>query len=246
VHKWLFYGAYGGFADVVRPERLRWVIAPRSVAPEAAAAAVLGSVGIVAFALGRDWPLWLVGLGSLIPWVPLFWAELFWTYRNYGWLALFYLLVVSQSGHFFEHIVQVTQIHVFQISPPQARGVISTLDTEWVHFLWNTWVIVAAVVLARRFPENIWLRVTAVLAGWHEAEHIFIMSQYLMTGVAGTPGLLSKGGAILGGLPFIRPDLHFIYNLIETAPLMMAFLCQVDGVCERQRREVLARIRRLP
>ena len=55
-------------------------------------------------------------------------------------------------------------------------------------------------------------------------EHISIMFTYLATGVPGTPGLLSKGGLIGGGLPLTRPDLHFLYNLIETVPLTIAFV----------------------
>ena len=31
-------------------------------------------------------------------------------------------------------------------------------------------------------------------------------------------------GLIGGGLPLTRPDLHFLYNLVETAPLVVAFL----------------------
>lgn len=62
-----------------------------------------------------------------------------------------------------------------------------------------------------------------MLAAWHEIEHTVIMFVYLQTGLAGTPGLLARGGLIGGGLPVTRPDLHFLYNLIETAPLVIAF-----------------------
>ena len=60
------------------------------------------------------------------------------------------------------------------------------------------------------------------MAVWHEAEHLFIMAEYLSTGVAGTPGLLGKGGEIAGGV-LVRPDLHFLYNVVETTPLLIAF-----------------------
>jgi hypothetical protein len=50
---------------------------------------------------------------------------------------------------------------------------------------------------------------------------------YLDTGVVGTPGFLSQGGLIGGGLAIIRPDLHFLYNLLETVPLAIAFFWQV-------------------
>jgi hypothetical protein len=53
-----------------------------------------------------------------------------------------------------------------------------------------------------------------------------MMAAYLTTGVIGSPGFLSKGGLIGGGLPLVRPDLHFIYNVIETVPLVGAFIVQ--------------------
>ena len=68
-----------------------------------------------------------------------------------------------------------------------------------------------------------------VISAWHAVEHTYIMYVYLMyvyltTGLSGTPGLLASGGLIGGGLPLARPDLHFLYNLVETAPLVLAFL----------------------
>jgi hypothetical protein len=62
---------------------------------------------------------------------------------------------------------------------------------------------------------------------WHEFEHARIMVTFLTTGLAGTPGLLSQGGAVGGGLPLPRPDVHFFYNLIETVPLVLAFVWQL-------------------
>jgi hypothetical protein len=50
----------------------------------------------------------------------------------------------------------------------------------------------------------------------------------MQTGTAGLPGLLAQGGAIAGGLPLARPDLHFLYNLIETVPLLLGFFAQVQ------------------
>ncbi len=175
----------------------------------------------------QAWPLWGVVLAALLPWIPLFTAEMVWTYRHYHWLALFYVLVVTQGGHFLEHVVQMVQIHVLGLSGPAARGVFGALDIEWVHFLWNTWVLIAVLLLVYRFRRNAWLWATVVLAGWHELEHLVIMAGYLRTHVAGGPGLLSKGGLVAGGLPLTRADLHFFYNLIETTPLVIAFVYQL-------------------
>jgi hypothetical protein len=146
--------------------------------------------------------------------------------RVYQWLALFYVLVVTQTGHFLEHVVQMIQIHVLALTGPDARGIFGTLDIEWVHFVWNTWVLVAVAVLLFRYPDNKWLWVAAIFSTWHAIEHAYIFSVYLSTGVSGTPGLFAQGGAIGDGLPFTRPDLHFFYNLIETVPLVTAFFLQ--------------------
>ncbi len=174
----------------------------------------------------QRWPLWAVVLATLAPWVPVFAREIVWTYRHYHWLALFYVLVVTQTGHVFEHVVQIVQIHFLGLSGPAARGVFGALDIEVVHFIWNVWVVVAVALLLLPFRANAALWITLLIGLWHAVEHVFIMSVYLSTGVAGTPGLLSKGGAIAGGLPLLRPDLHLLYNLVETAPLIVAFIVQ--------------------
>jgi len=41
------------------------------------------------------------------------------------------------------------------------------------------------------------------------------MVVFLCSGIVGGLGLLATGGAIGGGLPLSRPDLHFVYNLLE-------------------------------
>jgi hypothetical protein len=169
----------------------------------------------------------MVAAITLVPWVPLFAVDLSRWYRRYQWLALFYALVVTQTGHFLEHVAQIVQIHALRLTGPDARGIVSTLDVEWVHFTWNTWVLLAVVLLLTRFGSNRWLWLTFALSAWHELEHAYIFSVYLTTGVSGTPGLLSSGGLLFGGLPLARPDLHFLYNLVETVPLVLAFLTQV-------------------
>ena len=59
-------------------------------------------------------------------------------------------------------------------------------------------------------------------------EHVSIMSVFLHTGHIGAPGLLARGGAIGGGLPLSRPDLHFFYNLLEELVLIIAYLYQIQ------------------
>lgn len=197
------------------------------VAPLTLGLTVVVSLGGLSFGLLLGWPLWAIGLATVVPWLPVFTMDVARVFRAYQWLALFYLLVVTQTGHFLEHVAQMIQIHLLALTGPDARGIFGTLDVEWVHFVWNTWVLLAVVVLLFHYPKNRWLWLTAVLSTWHAIEHAYIFSTYLSTGVSGTPGLLAQSGALAGGLPFTRPDLHFFYNLIETIPLIIAFLQQV-------------------
>jgi hypothetical protein len=184
------------------------------------------SLGLALATVGRGWPMWVTALVALVAWIPTFVVGARWNYRRHHWLALFYVLVVTQIGHFFEHVAQMIQIHAMNLSGVFARGIFGVLDIEWVHFLWNLWVLLAALVLLWRFRENPWLWFTALFSLWHALEHTAILWIYLSTGVIGSPGWLSLGGAG-GGLPVQRPDLHFLYNLIETVPLVIAFIWQL-------------------
>lgn len=204
----------------------RWTTI-RSVPAHVILLAALASYGGQALAALQAWPLWAIVLATLLPWIPVFASEMAWMHHHYKWIALMYVLVFTQLGHFGEHLAQIVQIYVFGLRGADASGIFGALDVEWVHFIWNTWIIIALTPLLGRFPQNTWLWVALFIAGWHELEHAYIMSVYLSTGVERTPGLLSRGGAIGGGLPLTRPDLHFYYNLIETAPLVLAFGSQL-------------------
>ncbi len=122
-----------------------------------------------------------------------------------------------------------------------AGGIFGALDLEWVHFIWNSWVLVAVLLLLPRFRTNAWLWVALGLSLWHEIEHLVVFYVYLTTGQAGTPGLLARGGLIIGGLPISRPDLHFFYNLIETVPLVIGLVWQLHRAYEQRLPEGFAR-----
>jgi hypothetical protein len=211
---------------------------PRPILLLTAAVSMAGAL----LAVLQGWPAWAIGTVVLLPWLPVLTSEVVWTYRHYGWLALFYLLVVTQGGHVVEHMVQMIQLHLLGLRGPAARGVFGMLDIEWVHFLWNTWVLVAVTVLLWRYRRNRWLWATLALAAWHETEHIVMMVTYLGRGVSGSPGLLARGGLLAGGIPVTRPDLHFLYNVIETTPLAIAFVVQVREVYDRWLRRALPRV----
>ncbi|HYU81773.1 MAG TPA: hypothetical protein VFA31_03440 [Candidatus Polarisedimenticolia bacterium] len=143
------------------------------------------------------------------------------------WLALLGFLAVSQTAHLLEHVAQMVQIHVLHLSGANAQGIVGQLNIEWVHFIWNALVLIALLALVPHFRSNPWLIAVAPLAAWHFVEHSVMIATYIQTGVSGSPGLLSSGGLIFGGLPIARPDLHFLYNLVETGPLLMAWLVEI-------------------
>jgi hypothetical protein len=143
------------------------------------------------------------------------------------WVALLGFLAVAQTAHLFEHVAQMVQIHVQHLSGASAQGIVGQLNIEWVHFIWNALVLVTLLVLLPQFRANPWLVAVTPLAAWHFVEHSVMIATYIRTGVSGTPGLLSSGGLLVGGLPIARPDLHFLYNLIETVPLLIAWLVEV-------------------
>src|SRR6266436_9147624 len=175
------------------------------------------------------WELWVVALLILLAWSPIFARVTGAIYRQYRWLAFFFVLLVAQSVHFTEHIAQMVQIHLLGLSGTQAHGIIGMLDLEWVHFLFDAgWVPICVYTLFVIFRKsNPWLWILAVIVTWHALEHIAIMSVFLRTGIVGSPGLLAQGGAIAGGLPISRPDLHFLYNLVEETFILIAYAYQL-------------------
>ena|SRR5438093_7344381 len=143
------------------------------------------------------------------------------------WMALLGFLALSQAAHLLEHVAQMIQIHVLHLSGANAQGIVGQLNIEWVHLTWNALVLVTLLVLLPRFSANPWLIAVTPLAAWHFVEHSVMIATYIQTGVSGTPGLLSSGGLLFGGLPIARPDLHFLYNLVETVPLLFAWIVEL-------------------
>jgi hypothetical protein len=146
------------------------------------------------------------------------------------WTIVLGFLAVSQTAHLLEHVAQMVQIHLLHLSGANAQGIVGPLNIEWVHFVWNALILVTLLVLLPRFSSNPWLIAVTPLALWHFVEHSVMIATYIQTGVSGTPGLLSSGGLLFGGLPITRPDLHFLYNLVETFPLVIAWLVELRRV----------------
>ncbi len=185
---------------------------------------------VLMYMLTLSWKISLVVLLVALLWLPIFLLKTISLYREYRWLALIFVLVVAQGSHLLEHFVQVLQLHVLGVSVARANGIISIFNTEWVHFIWNTWVLLFATLFLFLFRRNPWLKVLFVASIWHAIEHSYILYESIRTGITGLPGLLAQGGFIAGGVPIIRPDLHFLYNLVEEVLLIIAYLYQIRQI----------------
>lgn len=149
-------------------------------------------------------------------------------------LLLFALVAGVQLAHNVEHVAQVVQVHLLGTGVEDAHGIVSALDRELVHFVWNTAILASLLVLLDYFGTNRGLRVAAWVTAWHVVEHTYLVATLSSDGTV-SPGLLAHGGALAGGLPISRADLHLVYNLAETVPLVAGVLVALRAAF-RQRR----------
>ena len=211
-------------------------IAGRRAGRRRIAATALASMTVAFLAALQHWPLWAMALATLAPLGPLLLCEAVITYRRYHWLGVFYVLTVAQVADLGEHVVQMTQLRLLHLPADQAHGIVGIFDNEWVHFVWNNSVALLVLLLLLRFRHNLWLWLTAAVSTWHGAEHVAIIWPYLASGLRGAPGLLAQGGLLGGGLPLTVLELHYYYNLLETAPLVFAFLAECKRVYDERPR----------
>lgn len=200
------------------------------------ASCLLSALLILAFWID-GWAVWLLGLLIIAAWMPLILSTMARIFPQSSGLALLYVLVMFQGGHMFEHLAQMYELHILGWPGPKAQGIIGFLNAEWVHLIWNSWVLAMAGLLLFIYRRNWWLWALFIFAIYHEAEHIYIVSTYIRTGVMGNPGLLAHGGLIGGGLPISRPDLHALYAVLEEFMLLMIYFMQ---------RTTLNRVRMVP
>jgi hypothetical protein len=158
--------------------------------------------------------------------------------RRRGWRrALFGVLVVVQLLHLGEHSVQMVQLHLLHLPPAEARGLVSPLDVEKVHFVWNALVLGAIGWLLTGPVRTAWLGAAAVWTALHAAEHGFLLWRALVWGLEGQPGILGAGGWLarhgrrLAGLTaWSRPTIHFAWNVGEVALILVAFVRSLGAV----------------
>jgi hypothetical protein len=132
-------------------------------APTAAiAVAAAGSVAGQIMALVQAAPVWLFVVAALAPWIPFLVLELIWTYRHYRWLALFCLLLITQSGYLLEQVARAMQVHVLHEPGTGIFG--AAIDPEQLHLTWAIWALAGLSLLIVRFPRNLFLWLAALIA----------------------------------------------------------------------------------
>ena len=197
------------------------------------AACLLSALLIFAFWV-EGWTIWILGLLIIAAWMPLVVSTMRTIYHQHRWLAFLYLLVVAQAAHMIEHLAQMVELHILGWLGPKASGIIGFLNIEWVHLIWNSWVLLAVFMLLFAYQRNVWLWIMFFFAIYHEIEHIYMVSIYIRTGIAGNPGLLARGGLLGGGLPISRPDLHALYAVLEEAMLIMIYFMEQRKLMQAQ------------
>lgn len=182
---------------------------------------------LLIFAFWIDgWSIWLLGLLLIAAWMPLVFSNMRKIFPLSAGLAMLYIMVMFQGAHTIEHLAQMYELHILGLPAPKAQGIISFLNIEWVHLIWNTWVLAMVGWLLFIYPRSFLLWALFIFAIYHEAEHVYMVSLYIKTGIPGNPGLLARGGLIGGGLPIARPDLHAIYAVFEEAMILMIYFIE--------------------
>lgn len=171
---------------------------------------------------------WLAFGLALAPWLLIVLVETKWAYKHFHWFALFGFMGFVQLIHYSEHCIEIIQYHIFHDSLKASLAIFGSFNVEWVHFLGDSFLTIGALVLLTKFPRNPWLWLALPFQILHQAEHTFLIFNYVFKHVpGGGPGLLAHGGAIGGGLNLVRPDLHWIYNTLFTIPFVLAFVYQL-------------------
>jgi Right handed beta helix region len=209
------------------------------VSPRALAATILlsTSLGLAALALGT----WMVVIAAAVtlPWAPILFIKLRSDWKTYSWLAFFELVVILQIAHFAEHVSQMIELHFLSWAPILARGIISQLDVEPVHFWWNLIILFfATLLLLLRYRRNRWLWASWWFSIIHQIEHTYVYFWwFLPKGISNHPGILGSGGIVDEAgisIPYLttmgRADLHFWYNFFEIGLFVVAFVWQASRI----------------
>lgn len=170
-------------------------------------------------------------------------------YQRYGMTAMVLSIILAMQGfHSVEHLVQWFQFNILKWPAWWSTGLISPLNAEWVHFIWNWTVLLVFVYLIYGGMRGImgWLLLLWSIA--HTFEHTYMLIRYLQlqqefralgvpnASAQGLPGILGRDGwlarspttqgTFLCRLPGLttatRLDIHFWWNMGEILLLLLA------------------------
>ncbi len=222
---------------------------PREQTRTVIAILVVGLIlwGVVVSAAG--WPIWgatsvLLGV-LLVPGIQKWRGDLL---RYGSTVMVLSILLVMQGFHTVEHGAQWLQYHVLHWPPWQSSGLISALNAEWVHFIWNWTVVGVVAYLVWKGMRGWWAWLLLLWTIAHASEHAYMMARYLLlqnelarlgvpqVSAQGLPGFFGRdgwlarspvtAGTFLCRLPAVttalRLDVHFWWNTGETALLFAA------------------------
>jgi parallel beta-helix repeat protein len=218
------------------------------VSPLALIATIVVSTVLGMSALAVSARMVVVAAAVVAPWAPVLLVKLRSDWKTYSWLAFFEFVVIFQIAHFSEHVSQMIELHFLSWAPVLARGIISQLDVEPVHFWWNLSILFSATLLLLRHKRNCWLWASLLFSIWHQVEHTYIYFWwFLPKGISNHPGILGAGGLVDEAgimIPYLttmgRADLHFWYNLFEIGLFVVAFVWQASHVIRPRLRVQLA------
>ena len=136
---------------------------------------------------------------------------------------LFFATVTVQGIHVFEHVIQLVQVFILGIPDDNALGLLGYVfqlqgTEEWLHLVFNATYLTALVLLVmplrRLVPQTVPPWAFAVflsgvaLEGWHNVEHIVIISNVIANSGCPCPGIVDAAVGVTDTV------LHFFYNLI--------------------------------
>ena len=140
-------------------------------------------------------------------------------------------VVVVQSVHMFEHVLQLIQVTVWNVPDDEALGLLGYVfqlqgTEEWLHLFFNLalltslWILLGPIRAASPSIVPRWAYLVFVIGAvgletWHEIEHLVIISRVLMNNGCPCPGI---GDAALGVTDTV---LQFIYNAVVTSAILV-------------------------
>ncbi len=161
------------------------------------------------------------------------------------------ILVALQGFHTVEHGAQWIQYHVLGWQPKDAGGLISPLNAEVVHFVWNWSIVVSVAYLWRQRIRNLWIYPLFLWSLAHSLEHLYLFVQYVqylrllsftgqswsfaqgLPGILGSHGWLDTRGSDFAATAFLcrivptsflaanRLDVHFVWNMPEFGLMLL-------------------------